>query len=438
MRNYFAIKAKAKKISIVILCLAIVLSAISIQLSYRKDSYAVDTGGFGGVLSDQNDVSFTSAGYTSTYHLYSSTIDTSKPIGLMLHFHGDGAWDYDNYNSDSALDADGAKGLVQVARDYNMIFVSVKTPVSGSICDSAAPCWWDNGNTNSDYVAALMQDLYGKYNIDKTKIWYVGFSGGSQLITQYLVVRHSDLVEGGGAVIFGGGGSPVRPAAWPKPIFNINNISQRFKNNFKMFWFTGKKDNGQGSADGYNALADAQDGVQWFSDNGFITGYNFSYDINHNDLVVSSAGYLGLITRQQLSASYDFDSTPPRVSLTDLAPNSEVKDNISLSAAATDNVAIAKVEFFYGSVKIGESTSSPYTVSWDTTSVADGSYEISAKATDVSGNSTVSSTVTIIIKNTKPAESEDPEGSSIAPNSNDAVVSVPNTGLIWLDSSLTI
>jgi len=257
------------------------------------------TGGRGGAMTNLNNVSFTGAGLTSKYHIYASHINTAKPIGLMLHFHGDGAADFTDYNKNSALDADGSTGLVQVARDYNMLFVSVKSPASGSNCSASSPCWWDNGNPNSDYVAALMQKLYGQYNIDKSRIWYTGYSGGAQLISQYLVLRHSDLIVGGGAVIFAGGGSPVGASADPKPIYKLADVSTVFRQNFRMFWFTGTNDYDDG--DGYDSRTDANEGSAWYKNNGFTqTGSNFTYKITHDQVENDPAGYFGKITRQRI------------------------------------------------------------------------------------------------------------------------------------------
>jgi hypothetical protein len=68
-------------------------------------------------------------------------------------------------------------------------------------------------------------------------------------------------------------------------------------------------------------------------------------------------------------------SQAPAVSLTAPANGTTftAPANITLSANASDaDGSISKVEFFYGANKIGEKTSSPYSVSW--TNVAAGSY----------------------------------------------------------------
>ena len=84
--------------------------------------------------------------------------------------------------------------------------------------------------------------------------------------------------------------------------------------------------------------------------------------------------------------------TSPTNSATFAAPAS-----VTLTANASDSDgAIAKVEFYNGSSKIGESTTSPYRFVW--TSVSANPYTLSAKATDNSGATTMSASVAITVK----------------------------------------
>lgn len=76
---------------------------------------------------------------------------------------------------------------------------------------------------------------------------------------------------------------------------------------------------------------------------------------------------------------------------------------VSISANASDaDGSVAKVEFYNGSVKLGEDLSSPYTFNW--TNVGAGQYSISARAYDNVGGYTISSAVAINVKaaNQKP------------------------------------
>ncbi|MDD5688428.1 MAG: carbohydrate-binding protein [Elusimicrobia bacterium] len=75
--------------------------------------------------------------------------------------------------------------------------------------------------------------------------------------------------------------------------------------------------------------------------------------------------------------------------------------NITIGATATDSDGtITKVEFFQGTTKLGEDTVSPYSYSWS--NVQAGSYVLTVKATDNSGNITTSNPVSISVGGGKP------------------------------------
>ena len=70
--------------------------------------------------------------------------------------------------------------------------------------------------------------------------------------------------------------------------------------------------------------------------------------------------------------------------------------SITLSADAADSDGtIAKVEFFQGSTLVGTVTAAPYTFTWS--SVAQGNYSLTAKATDDRGTTTTSTAISITV-----------------------------------------
>ncbi|WP_156179606.1 Ig-like domain-containing protein [Bradyrhizobium sp. LTSPM299] len=98
------------------------------------------------------------------------------------------------------------------------------------------------------------------------------------------------------------------------------------------------------------------------------------------------------------------DTTPPSVSLTVPSANSTVGgSSVTLTATASDNVAVANVQFKVDSSNIGSAiTSSPYTASWNSTGVVDGSHTLYAVAKDSSGNYATSS-IAVTVRNSAPA-----------------------------------
>lgn len=82
-------------------------------------------------------------------------------------------------------------------------------------------------------------------------------------------------------------------------------------------------------------------------------------------------------------------NTPPTVSLTSPANNSEYSEpaGITLNATAFDS-DVSQVDFYSGSTQIGSSHQPPYSVAWD--NIPAGNYRLSAKATDNNGAITTS------------------------------------------------
>ncbi|MBD2752371.1 Ig-like domain-containing protein [Spirosoma validum] len=94
---------------------------------------------------------------------------------------------------------------------------------------------------------------------------------------------------------------------------------------------------------------------------------------------------------------------PPTVALTSPVMNATftAPATINLAASASDpGGSVAKVEFFNGSNKVGESTASPYTVAWNSVSV--GTYTLTAKATDNLGATATSTAITIQVNSATP------------------------------------
>ncbi len=89
----------------------------------------------------------------------------------------------------------------------------------------------------------------------------------------------------------------------------------------------------------------------------------------------------------------------PSVNITAPSNNSIVTEGttITITANASDSDGnVTKVEFFQGSIKLGEDTSNPYEYSW--TNVSSGGYSITAIATDNLGATTTSSAIAITVQ----------------------------------------
>ena len=94
------------------------------------------------------------------------------------------------------------------------------------------------------------------------------------------------------------------------------------------------------------------------------------------------------------------DTTAPAVAMTAPANGATVSGTVTLTATASDNVGVAGVQFLLNGANLGaEDTTSAYSVSWNTTTVTNGSYSLTARARDAAGNITTSAPVTVTVSN---------------------------------------
>ena len=95
------------------------------------------------------------------------------------------------------------------------------------------------------------------------------------------------------------------------------------------------------------------------------------------------------------------DTTPPSVTMTAPANGATVSGTATLTATATDNVAVTGVQFQLDGANLAGTPSiagSTYTYSWNSKTVSNGSHTLTAVATDAAGN-TASSSVAVTVNN---------------------------------------
>ena len=106
-------------------------------------------------------------------------------------------------------------------------------------------------------------------------------------------------------------------------------------------------------------------------------------------------------------ATVTADTSAPSVSLTAPAGGATVSGTVNVTATASDNVGVSGVQFRLDGADLNaEDTSSPYSTSWSTGAVPNGTHTLTAIARDAAGNRTTATTVTVTVTNTGP----DPTG----------------------------
>jgi len=99
------------------------------------------------------------------------------------------------------------------------------------------------------------------------------------------------------------------------------------------------------------------------------------------------------------------DTTPPTTSITAPANGATVSGTaVSVTASASDNVGVTKVEFYLDGALKSTDTTSPYAWTWDSTTAANGSHTLVSKAYDAAGNVGTSATITVTVSNTSASQ----------------------------------
>jgi hypothetical protein len=115
------------------------------------------------------------------------------------------------------------------------------------------------------------------------------------------------------------------------------------------------------------------------------------------------------------------DTQAPTVSLTAPASGATVSGSVSVTASASDNVGVVGVQFKVDGVNFGtEDTFAPYSRTWDSLTVGNGTHSLTAVARDAAGNTRTSAAATITVNNTS-ADSQAPTVSLTAPASGATV-----------------
>ncbi|WP_256452038.1 S8 family serine peptidase [Methylobacter sp. S3L5C] len=94
------------------------------------------------------------------------------------------------------------------------------------------------------------------------------------------------------------------------------------------------------------------------------------------------------------------DLMPPTVILDTPTTNSTLMGITTLSATANDNIGVTKVEFYANTSLLGTFTTAPYNLNWNSQLLANGTYNLTAKASDAGGNATFSIPASVTVANT--------------------------------------
>lgn len=128
---------------------------------------------------------------------------------------------------------------------------------------------------------------------------------------------------------------------------------------------------------------------------GLTSSTIYHYAVRSRD----AAGNLSTSTDQTFTTGAFVDTIAPTVSIAAPVVGATVSSTVLISTVASDNVAVDHVDFYAGNSLIGADATNPFAISWDTTTIVNGSYPLTARAYDAAGNNTTSTQVIVTVNN---------------------------------------
>jgi hypothetical protein len=129
-------------------------------------------------------------------------------------------------------------------------------------------------------------------------------------------------------------------------------------------------------------------GVPW--DTSKVAGSSHVLKARAFDTLNNFADSAGVVVMVQ-------DLTPPQVAVTAPADGATVSGIVTITAAASDASGISRVDFVVDTYPIGSATTTPYSLSWDTSGWPLGSRVLEARAIDLFGNEASSAYVVVTV-----------------------------------------
>lgn len=141
-------------------------------------------------------------------------------------------------------------------------------------------------------------------------------------------------------------------------------------------------------------------GVQLNTSSGALAGSptragSFFFTVQVQDAKASSSSTgvsLNVAVAQTLAGSV--------VGITSPSAGGTISGITTVSASATNSQSGISMQFYLNGSPLGSAvTSGPYTVDWDTTQIADGNYTLAVQATDATGKTTTSPSISVMVQN---------------------------------------
>jgi len=116
-----------------------------------------------------------------------------------------------------------------------------------------------------------------------------------------------------------------------------------------------------------------------------------------------AAGNVGVSTGVTVTvASGGADTQAPAAAVTSPSPGATVAGVVAVTASASDNVAVVRVDLLVDGAAVASATAPPWAFSWNSAAASNGAHAVAARAYDAAGNVGTSAAVGVTVGNPQP------------------------------------
>ena len=208
---------------------------------------------------------------------------TGAPVGLVVYLDGDGQSFHSQGNQDqderSRGGLAGAGGVVEAASARGYDVVSVRAPGDDGT-------WWlEDQDGKIHYLEQALDYVVAECGATTDRVWLVGYSGGSEVISQWFFPAYAERMAGGGFLLFGGGDAPEEQAAF----------SSGAKERLWLNWVTGTRDVPANSLEGFDGSGHARNSLAYYRSAGFGHTWSEWPDDDHGSITEKFGSYVGRV-----------------------------------------------------------------------------------------------------------------------------------------------
>lgn len=373
-------------------------------------------------------------GNLKMYKVVPAGLPANAPLVVALHGCAQSAANYD---------AETGWELLANRFGFALLLPEQQTANNSSRCFT----WFETADTTRGQgeplsIKQMVDRMAADHGIDPARVYVTGLSAGGAM-TSVMLATYPDVFAGG-AIVAGipyrcattqtaafscmNPGSDLTPAQWGAKVRAASNWTGPWP--IVSIWhgdadYTVRPANFTESLEqwadvhGIDTVADVSDTVSGYPHKAYknasgvakletyvITGmgHGTPVDPGTGETQCGTAG--AYILDVNICSSYyiarffgldNLDGVAPTATLTSPANGATVSGTLTLSATASDDVGVARVDFLLDGALLGSDASAPYTLAWNSSGTGNGAHVLSARAVDLAGNTGTSAPVNVTV-----------------------------------------